>query len=290
MTECQCGHFLEEHTLLLHGGRGKCISCNCIRYRSRIPVDHPGQLGIITDIQEPDMESTNAVDPEIHHFTSGAGSSGHKPPYECLTRDLLRRAALRMQKGMHYGKHNWKKGATDKAFILDRLNHAIEHLKKAQEEIDMDIPYNDDDLAAVVVNCMFAMEYQSYMPIPTKEELIYDGMQVGVNPTPPMNRMAMDSSYDSSRNLGQMYGNQAQVKAAEERSKAISLKQVVTRIDEALKKNEKDVPIHITDYRFHTDLVHLLNRHGIDTDMNLADHTIALKIISDLIEWRNQVS
>jgi len=96
----------------------------------------------------------------IHHFTSGASSSGHKPPYECLTIIFLKRAALRMQKGLHYGKHNWKKGAKDKQFILDRLNHAIEHLVKAANEIDNDIVYNDDDLAAVVVNCMFAMEYQ----------------------------------------------------------------------------------------------------------------------------------
>lgn len=97
---------------------------------------------------------------EIHTFTSGASSSNHKPPYECLTITLLRRSAMRMQKGMHYGKHNWKKGIADKQFILDRLNHAIEHLIKAQSEIDNDTEMTDDDLAAVVVNCMFAMEYQ----------------------------------------------------------------------------------------------------------------------------------
>lgn len=100
------------------------------------------------------------IDEPIRHYTSGASTSGNKPPYECLTFEFLRRAAERMRKGLHYGKHNWKKGAADKAFILDRLNHAIEHLKKAQEEIDNDIHMNDDDLAAVVVNCMFAMEYQ----------------------------------------------------------------------------------------------------------------------------------
>lgn len=106
---------------------------------------------------------------EIHHFKSGASSSGNKPPYECLTLTLLTRAAKRMEKGLHYGKHNWKKGATDKAFILDRLNHAIEHLVKAQQEIDNDIAMTDDDLAAVVVNCMFAMEYQ-ISKIPQKKE------------------------------------------------------------------------------------------------------------------------
>lgn len=106
---------------------------------------------------------------EIHHFKSGASSSGNKPPYECLTLTLLTRAAKRMEKGMHYGKHNWKKGAIDKAFILDRLNHALEHLVKAQQEIDNDTPMTDDDLAAVVVNCMFAMEFQ-ISKIPQKKE------------------------------------------------------------------------------------------------------------------------
>lgn len=98
-----------------------------------------------------------------HDFESGASSSGHKPPYECLTLTLLTRAAKRMELGMHYGKHNWKKGIRDKQFILDRLNHALEHLVKAAANIDNNWDSSDDDLAAVVVNCMFAMEYQSAM-------------------------------------------------------------------------------------------------------------------------------
>lgn len=100
------------------------------------------------------------IQAEQHAFESGALSSGHKPPYECLTEALLRRAAMRMQLGMHYGKHNWKKGIRDKAFILDRLNHAVEHLMNALHQIDYEEKMLDDDLAAVVVNCMFAMEYQ----------------------------------------------------------------------------------------------------------------------------------
>lgn len=124
---------------------GKCIHpINCTRRQECLSV-----------VKEKPM------DQEIHHFESGASSSGHKPPYECLTPRLIRRAALRMQKGMHYGKHNWKKGSKDKAFVLDRLNHALEHLMNAMQEIDSDKLMSDDDLAAVVVNCMMAMEYQA---------------------------------------------------------------------------------------------------------------------------------
>ncbi len=95
-------------------------------------------------------------------FTSGASSSGNIPPYECLTLTFLRRCAFRMKLGMHYGKHNWKKGTNDKKFILERLGHAVEHLHKAMEQIDTDGKMVDDDLSAVAVNCMFAMEYQEW--------------------------------------------------------------------------------------------------------------------------------
>ncbi len=109
------------------------------------------------------LKPANKVEQEhapITNFESGAKSSGNLPPYECLTPVFLRRCARRMEKGMHYGKHNWKKGARDKAFILERLNHAMEHLIRAMQEIDSDTYSEDDDLAAISVNCMFAMEYQ----------------------------------------------------------------------------------------------------------------------------------
>lgn len=112
------------------------------------------------------MQGKNSSSDEKKHFKSGASSSGNPPPYECLTPLFLTRAAERMRLGMHYGKHNWVKGAQEKEFILDRLNHAFEHLVKAMKEIDQDIPMADDDLAAVVVNCMFAMEYQSKIRYP----------------------------------------------------------------------------------------------------------------------------
>lgn len=94
-------------------------------------------------------------------YKSGAKSSGNLPPYECLTLIFLRRCAERMKSGMHYGKHNWERGTEEKEFILDRLRHAQEHLIKAMRQIDRDEPMQDDDLSAVAVNCMFAMEYQT---------------------------------------------------------------------------------------------------------------------------------
>jgi hypothetical protein len=106
-------------------------------------------------------------DPEtnIKEFESGAKSSGNLPPYECLTETFIDRCAERMRLGMYYGKHNWKKGARDKEFILDRLRHIQKHLIKLREQIDLDLPMTDDDAAAIAVNAMFVMEYQSMKPI-----------------------------------------------------------------------------------------------------------------------------
>lgn len=96
------------------------------------------------------------------HMINGSKTSGHKPNYDLLTPSFLKRAAQRMTDGLHYGRDNWKKGAETKEYTLDRLNHAFEHLIKATAKIANDEPIGDDDLAAVVVNCMFAMYYQEW--------------------------------------------------------------------------------------------------------------------------------
>jgi hypothetical protein len=110
-------------------------------------------------------------------FDSGASSSGTIPPYECLTLNFLRRCARRMQLGLHYGKHNWKKGAEDKKFILERLGHAVEHLHKAMEQIDTDQRMIDDDLSAVAVNCMFGMEYQERFKLSSRKGISFDNVE-----------------------------------------------------------------------------------------------------------------
>lgn len=172
-----CGRSKEEHingdvgscSNYDPGGRifpckaGKCqYPINCTRRQECLSLSKEKSMSDYSkEISEEKISGIGVLsNEEIHHFASGASSSGHKPPYECLTLEFLKRASRRMQKGFHYGKHNWKKGAKDKAFILDRLNHAMEHLHKALCEIDTDTPMDDDDLAAVVVNCMMAMEYQ----------------------------------------------------------------------------------------------------------------------------------
>lgn len=96
-----------------------------------------------------------------HTFISGAASSGKLPSYHLIHTNLLDRFARRLDEGAaKYGPRNYRKGLKDKEFILDRLNHAIKHLKLAQERIELDIRATDDDLAGVLCNVQFAMEYQ----------------------------------------------------------------------------------------------------------------------------------
>lgn len=98
---------------------------------------------------------------EIVH-KSGAKTSGNLPYYECLTEEFIDRCAQRMTEGAErYGKWNWMKGAHDRDYILNRLRHARKHLGLLMKEIDSDIPSGDDDAAAICVNIMMAMEYQS---------------------------------------------------------------------------------------------------------------------------------
>lgn len=98
------------------------------------------------------------------HELNGSKTSGHKPNYDLLEPLFLKRIAQRMSLGAsHYGRNNWKKGAETKEYTLDRLNHAFEHLVSAIAKINNDLPIGDDDLAACVVNCMFAMYHQEWV-------------------------------------------------------------------------------------------------------------------------------
>lgn len=101
-----------------------------------------------------------------HVFSSGAMSSGKKPPYTAITRECLERFALQRGYGDDkYGVDNWMRGARDKQFILDRINHGIEHLLILANQVKADDPGSiqpgTDDAAAVCCAAMFVMRWQS---------------------------------------------------------------------------------------------------------------------------------
>ena len=84
---------------------------------------------------------------------SGAASSGKLPRYDLIPAWALERMAQRFTLGAEkYGDNNWLQGVADPVFLNDRFNHAVEHLYKFKAGGS-----TDDDLAAVILNCIFLM-------------------------------------------------------------------------------------------------------------------------------------
>jgi len=111
------------------------------------------------------------MEQELQEFKSGATSSEQLPPYDLIPLSLLRRTAIRFGIGaVKHGRFNYRKGLEDKEFIMDRLNHAFLHLKKAMDAIESGTPTEDDNLGAVAVNVAMAMEYEHHNNIHPIEE------------------------------------------------------------------------------------------------------------------------
>lgn len=118
-----------------------------------------------TGIASFDQHLNDKAADDRHTFSSGASSSGKKPPYSAITQDCLERFANQRGYGDDkYGVDNWKQGARDKEFILDRINHGIEHLLTLAEQVKADNSGTWrpglDDAAAVCCAAMFVMEWQ----------------------------------------------------------------------------------------------------------------------------------
>lgn len=98
----------------------------------------------------------------VHTFTSGAKSSGQLPRYDLIPWHVFApRLAARYQLGAEkYGEVNWQHGLADRAYVLDRANHALDHLHRAVEQIRSGAVSNDDDLAAALWGIIFLMAAQ----------------------------------------------------------------------------------------------------------------------------------
>lgn len=143
MTFCpKCGSKLTPNQ--------SCGKCGIIW--GEVKLEYPTKEGIIESINNNQEKQT---------FKSGATSSEQLPGYDMLPELFLTRTAKRFDLGkVKHGKFNYRKGLKDKEFIIDRLNHAFLHLKKAIDLIELDQPFDDDNLAAVAVNIAMAMEYE----------------------------------------------------------------------------------------------------------------------------------
>lgn len=131
----------------------KCRNCGAL------------QLGYLVctvcGTQDPGGETVAERTDDKHVFSSGASSSGNKPRYDLIPQRPMIRVARRFGEGAQkHGENNWRKGLKDRAFLLDRANHAFEHLHNLISKGLAWDPSEDDDAAAVILNMMFIMEAQ----------------------------------------------------------------------------------------------------------------------------------
>lgn len=106
-------------------------------------------------------------------FESGARSSGrlpgfHRIPWSLFAKRLADRYAIGAEK---YGDDNWTNGirAGDRAFIIDRANHMLDHAHRAVEEIKTGVRSTDDNLAAVLWGAICLIAWQD-RPSETPQE------------------------------------------------------------------------------------------------------------------------
>lgn len=143
-----------KHTCQTDTGQyTKCLGCEEEKAYDQIDTKRP-----------PDAEVTSD---DRHVFASGAMSSGQKPRYfQTMPQYCFARFANQRAYGdAKYGENNWMKGATDKEFILDRINHGIEHLytiarRITEGGVDDIYKMGEDDAAAVMCCGMFVMWYE----------------------------------------------------------------------------------------------------------------------------------
>ena len=93
---------------------------------------------------------------------SGAKSS-LSPRFDLLPRRALERVAARYEKGLErYGKDNWRKGLTDRKYIVERIAHIIGHCYKLIDKLEnrenFSWPHSDDDASAIGWGGLFVCE------------------------------------------------------------------------------------------------------------------------------------
>ncbi len=103
----------------------------------------------------------------------------HLIPWDIFAERLANRYAGGLSK---YAEDNWRKGLTDRAYVIDRANHTLNHLHRAVEDLRLgNFEPTDDDLAAAIWGCIFLMGAQ---------RAILEGSQkfAGLNNPSPKNR------------------------------------------------------------------------------------------------------
>lgn len=170
-TRCNC-------ELKYHGSTG-CVRCtvNCTKfvlyycskcgryYNEDDPKPHKCEFGSVIDLSKAQEVLCTGCGHRLEicachvqgEYKSGAKSSEKALPYHAIDEVLLRRLALRLQKGIeNYGEGNWQKGVNDKEYQKERYNHAMQHMINFNKDGNT----KDDNLGAIACWVMFAMWWE----------------------------------------------------------------------------------------------------------------------------------
>jgi hypothetical protein len=75
-----------------------------------------------------------------------------------------------------HGRGQWKKGLSDKEFVLARLNHVIYHAYKLIDKIETDSDFStDDDAGAIMWGGAFLIEAVNAIQASRNEEPFVEG-------------------------------------------------------------------------------------------------------------------
>lgn len=134
--------------------RTLCNSCIVEVMRDGGPAPNPA-LGLgLSAMPAPSVESAfdqGRLQSPVVVSASGARSSEHQPRFDLIPANGLRRLARRFELGaVKHGEDNWRKGLGDRDWLLERINHAHNHLHRLAASIKGPIfDVTDDDAAAV---------------------------------------------------------------------------------------------------------------------------------------------
>jgi hypothetical protein len=100
-----------------------------------------------------------------------------------------------------YGRGNWRLGVNNKAFQIERLNHAIDHLYKYAHSVETgETLSNEDHLAKVIWFCATQIELERLESIPVDVPTVWTKQE-------PIKYTAEDTPETYHRKVANLYSN-----------------------------------------------------------------------------------
>jgi hypothetical protein len=145
----------------------KCCGKSFKRYKDLL--QHRTKGKVHKEFNQPELFDARKKPENQTVFKSGATSSGQLPRFDLIPRVTLDSLGERYTKGaINYGDFNYRKGFDDKAFILDRINHGINHIGALMSPRNKE-EWDDDNIGAILWFGSFLAELRQANPMLLEE-------------------------------------------------------------------------------------------------------------------------